>query len=348
LTSDRTAFFGAPTSHSLKALFDGLQVNVPSVYADIDVRDCKDISAAGQGVLTYLSDLSYLEGRLPEGSICLVSHKIADISAEGFEKAVILACDNPRAAFAQAAQRIYPALYNPSADRQAAIHPTAIIDPQSQIDKTASIGAFCVIEKDVKIGAHSVLESHIQLKQGTEIGRSCHIAASAVISHAIIADHVRIGANTVIGKRGFGFEASATQVSIMPHLGIVLVGNYVDIGASCVIDRAVFGETRLDDYVMLDNLVHLAHNVTIGTGTIIAAHSAVAGSSHIGKACMLGGKVGVADHVTIGDNSIIMGNANVTKSLAGGEAYAGFPAMPAQQFWRQQARLRIQAKQKQR
>jgi len=347
LASDRTAFFGAPSSHTLIALFDGLQVDVPSEYADITVRDCKDISAAATGMLTYLSDLSYLDNdSLPEGTICLVSRKIAEMSCAGLEKAVIVACDNPRAIFAQAAQRIYPDLFHPPADMQGNIHPTAIIDPQASIDSTASIGPFCVIEKDVKIGAHSVLESHIQVKQGTEIGRSCHIAASVVLSHVIISDHVTIGANTVIGKRGFGFEASASQVSIMPHLGIVVIGKHVDIGASCVIDRAVFGETRLDAHVMLDNLVHLAHNVTIGTGTIIAAHSAIAGSSHIGKACMLGGKVGVADHVTIGDNSIIMGNANVTKSLAGGEAYAGFPAMPAQQFWKQQARLRMQAKRK--
>ena len=347
MVSDSTAFFGAPVPHSLKALFDGSQVEVPAASADILVIDCKDIAEAGKGVLAYLSDLSFLDDRsLPEGTICLVSHTIAAMPCEGLERAITLPCDNPRASFAQAAKRLYPAVFDVSDGVQGMIHPSAVIDPTAQIDSTASIGPFSVIASNVKIGAHSVIDSHVQIKQGTEIGANCQISAGVKLSHTLIGDNVKIAENTVIGKRGFGFEAAAGQVDIMPHLGLVIIGNHVDIGALCAIDRAVFGETRLEDYVMLDNHVHLAHNVSIGKGSIIAAHSAIAGSSHIGKACMLGGKVGVADHVTIGDNSIIMGNANVTKSLAGGEAYAGFPAMPAQQFWKQQARLRMQAKQK--
>ena len=345
--SKRTAFFEEPVPHSLAALCDGLQVDVPPACANITVTDCKDIADAGPGILTYLSDLSYLgNASLPRGTICLISRASAELSCDGLANAITLPCDNPRAVFAQAAKRIYPSLFKVPTEQDGTIHPSAIIEQGAQIDKTASIGAFSLIGKGVKIGAHSVIDAHVQIAQGTEIGSNCHIASGVAVSHSLIGNYVRIAENTVIGKRGFGFEATIGQVDIMPHLGLVIIGNHVDIGALCAIDRAVFGETRLADYVMLDNLVHLAHNVSIGEGTIIAAHSAIAGSSHIGKACLLGGKVGVADHVTIGDNSIIMGNANVTKSLVGGQAYAGFPAMPAQQFWKQQARLRMQTKRK--
>ena len=150
---------------------------------------------------------------------------------------------------------------------------------------------------------------------------------------AILGENVSIGAHCYIGKN--------VEVGDNVRLGIgVVLDDGVSIGASCTIDRGVMDDTILGAYVMLDNQVHIAHNVQIGNNTIIAAQVGVAGSTKIGRNCMFGGQVGVADHVAIGDNVIVAAQSGVTKDLDKPQLYIGYPAQPARDFWRGQVRLR--------
>ena len=331
-----------PQKMQLSELVLGLDIELIGADGSEVVTGCTGFETVSAGQLCYLSNPDYLENTaIAAGCFCIVSAEIYADFADYFATTVILIAQNPRRAFAQMAQKIYP--LRPSSGQ---IHPTAIIDETAHIASDVEIGAFCVVGRHVTISSHSILASHVEISDGVHIAEHCRIASGVKISNSDIGHHVQIAENTVIGKRGFGFDGIGKDVQMMPHLGRVHIGNHVDIGSLCSIDRGVNASTLIDDYVMLDNQVHIAHNVHIGEGSILCAQTAIAGSSTIGKACMFGGKVGVADHVTIGDNAMVMGNANVTKSLAGHQSYAGFPAIPAQQFWRQQASVRALAKTK--
>lgn len=332
-----------PLPARLSQLTSGLEVTCVGADGAEMVTGCAGIAHLEAGKLGYISNPDYLvSAKLPKGSFCITNAVVFAAHEEAFEGVHLILCDNPRRVYAKIAQQLYPPV-----GANGTIHPTAYIDPSAIIDESAEIGPYCVIGKDVTISAHTILATHVEIGDNVTIGKHCHLASGVKISHTTMGDHVNIAENTVIGKRGFGFEGVGRNVEIIPHLGTVNIGSHVDIGALCAIDRGVDAATSIEHYVMLDNMVHLAHNVSVGEGSILCAQTAIAGSSHIGKSCLFGGKVGVSDHLNIGDNTIVMGNANVTKSLDGGQAYAGFPAVPAQEFWKQQARLRMLVKSKQ-
>lgn len=334
--------FSPPNPSRLSELTAGLDVDLINADGAEWVKGCAGIQDIAAGMLGYVSDPSYLENSaLPEACFCITTSAILSEYQVLFEQAHVIVCANPRRVYATIAQQLYP-----QAIASGQVHPTAQIDETASIDPTAEIGAFCVIGKGVHVGAQTILGPSVYIGDFVSIGTGCLLASGVKVSHTSIGDQVQIAENTVIGKRGFGFEGIGKNATIIPHIGSVKIGNNVDIGALCTIDRGVNAQTIIEDYAMLDNLVHLAHNVFIGEGSILCAQCAIAGSSQIGKACLFGGKVGVADHVEIGDNAIIMGGANVTKSLSGGQAYAGTPAIPAKEHWKQQAQLRMLHKSK--
>jgi UDP-3-O-[3-hydroxymyristoyl] glucosamine N-acyltransferase len=135
-----------------------------------------------------------------------------------------------------------------------------------------------------------------------------------------------IHSGTSIGCDGFGFVTHEGIHEKIPQTGNVEIGNDVEIGSNCAIDRATIGTTSIGDMTKMDNLVHIAHNVKVGKGCLITAGFAIAGSSEIGEFCTFAGQVGVAPHVKIGPNSIFAAKSGVTKSLKGGKVYAGYPA----------------------
>ena len=122
-----------------------------------------------------------------------------------------------------------------------------------------------------------------------------------VLSYALLGDHVRIGAGSIIGEVGFGFEVIRDGVVKIPHIGLVILDDFVSIGSACAIDRGSLGNTRIGAHVMVDNLCHIAHNVTIGTKSIISGQCGISGSVTVGARVLMGGQVGVAPHLNIGD-----------------------------------------------
>ena len=123
----------------------------------------------------------------------------------------------------------------------------------------------------------------------------------------------------------------------IPQTGNVILGNDVEIGSNCAIDRATIGSTSIGQMTKIDNLVHIAHNVKIGKGCLLTAGFAVAGSSEIGNYCTFAGQVGVAPHLKIGDHSIVAAKSGITKSLKGGKVYAGFPAREIKEYNKREA-----------
>ena len=172
------------------------------------------------------------------------------------------------------------------------------------------------------------------------IGANCHIGANSVLSYCDIATDVTVGAGTVIGDSGFGFEMTKDGAIRLPHVGIVRIADGCVIGNQCSIDRGSLGDTVLGRAVMLDNLCHIAHNVQIGDRSIVAGQCGISGSVSIGTDVQIGGQVGIAPHLTIGDGAVLTARSGVTKDVVPNTQMAGFPATEAGQYWRERAALR--------
>jgi len=230
------------------------------------------------------------------------------------------------------------------------------IDEHAIISETADIshvqvriGANCFIGEKVKIGARTSILPNVVLLAGVEVGDDVLIYPNVTVYLGCkIGNGVIIHSGTVIGSDGFGQARNPDGTfQKIPQKGIVVIGDNVEIGSNCSIDRATIGETVISKGVKLDNQIQIAHNVTIGQNTVIAAHTGIAGSTKIGANCMIGGKVGIVGHIEICDNVIITAATNVSKSITQPGMYSGYRAQPQMQELKKEAFLRIQMRKKQ-
>jgi UDP-3-O-[3-hydroxymyristoyl] glucosamine N-acyltransferase len=177
-----------------------------------------------------------------------------------------------------------------------------------------------VVGERVRIGAQTRLFSHVTLYPGAELGERCLIHAG-----------VRIGSD------GFGYVPMKGVHQKIPHVGGCVIGNDVEIGANCTIDRGSIDTTVIGDGTKLDNLVHVAHNVRIGKLCLFAAGVGIAGSVRIGDGVVMAGQVGVSGHVTIGDGATLTAQAGVIADVPAKEIWGGYPARPHREMLRIQA-----------
>lgn len=223
------------------------------------------------------------------------------------------------------------------------IHPTAIIDSSAQVSSEAHVGAQVTIGADSIIGKGVVLDAGVRIGPEVVIGDETAIHANVVIEHNCrIGSSCRLHPGVVVGADGFGYRPDPSGGGLLkvPHLGTVLIGDDVEIGAGTCIDRGKFGATTIGDNTKIDNLVQIAHNVTIGQSTVIAAQAGIAGSAQIGSGVQIGAHAGVIEHLKVGDGAKIGAKAGVIKNVASGEVVAGIPAQPARETLRQVAALR--------
>lgn len=186
------------------------------------------------------------------------------------------------------------------------VHPTAVIDETAVIADDVSIGANAVIGREVVIGAGSVIGPNVTIYPNTQIGLDCIV-----------------GAATVIGYDGFGFAKSPDGWIKIRQLGGVVIGDDVEIGAGCTIDRGALDDTLIEDGVKLDNQVHIAHGCRIGQRTAMAGYVALAGGTVIGSDVTVGGMTGFTGHLSVCDKVHIGANALVTQSITVPGAYLG-------------------------
>jgi len=223
------------------------------------------------------------------------------------------------------------------------------IETPSHIASTATlgndvyIGAFAYIGEKVNIGNNTKIFPGVYIAENVRIGNNTTIHAGVKIyEDCVIGNDVIIHAGTVIGSDGFGFAPQPDgSYQKVPQIGNVIIEDQVEIGANTTIDRATMGSTIIKKGVKLDNLIQIAHNVEIGSQTVIAAQTGISGSTKLGQKIMIGGQAGIAGHLTIADGVKIAGMAGVTKSLDGtGKSYAGFPAEEAKQSLKTQVYTR--------
>jgi UDP-3-O-[3-hydroxymyristoyl] glucosamine N-acyltransferase len=223
------------------------------------------------------------------------------------------------------------------------------IETPSHIASTATlgtdvfVGAFAYIGEKVSIGNNSKIFPGAYIAENVSIGTNTTIHAGVKIyEDCVIGNDVIIHAGTVIGSDGFGFAPQPDgSYQKVPQIGNVIIEDQVEIGANTTIDRATMGSTIIKKGVKLDNLIQIAHNVEIGSQTVIAAQTGISGSTKLGQKIMIGGQAGIAGHLTIANGVKIAGGAGVTKNLDGeGKSYAGFPAEDAKQSLKAQVYTR--------
>jgi len=198
------------------------------------------------------------------------------------------------------------------------ISPSCFIGKNIVIGENSSIGANCVIEDNVNIGKKSQIGSNVTIQKGSQIGKNC------VISSGVI-----------IGSEGFGnAKDKNNKWHSIAHLGNVIIGDDVSIGANTTIDRGSIDNTEIHSGVKIDNLVHIAHNVIIGEDTAIAANTGIAGTTIIGKRCMIGGMVGIVGHLTITDDVIVNATSTVNRSITKSGVYTGFVPLMLHSEWK--------------
>ena len=229
-----------------------------------------------------------------------------------------------------------------------AISPQAHIDPSATIGTNVAIGAGAVIGAGADIGDGCRIEPLAYIAPGVRIGADSHIGAGArLLAGTTTGARVQILANAVIGERGFGNNFENGRWLPVAQLGGVRIGDDVEIGACTTIDRGAVRDTIIGNGVKLDNHIQIGHNVVIGDHTVIAGSAVIAGSVTFGKYCVVGGACVFTGHITICDGAQFTGHSSISKSVTEPGAYSsGIPAMPARQWKKFFATLKLLAKDK--
>ncbi|MET0637243.1 MAG: UDP-3-O-(3-hydroxymyristoyl)glucosamine N-acyltransferase [Chitinophagaceae bacterium] len=219
------------------------------------------------------------------------------------------------------------------------IQQPSYIAPTATYGENVYIGAFAYIGENVKIGNNSKIFPHTYIGDNVNIGDHTVINPGVKIYHDCeLGNYVTVHAGTVIGSDGFGFAPQPDgSFKKVPQIGNVVVEDHVEIGSNSTIDRATIGSTIVRTGAKLDNLIQIAHNVEIGSNSVIAAQAGISGSTKIGRHVMIGGQVGIVGHLQIGDGVKINAQSGVTKSLEDGKAVTGSPAFDYTSSLRSQA-----------
>ncbi len=257
---------------------------------------------------------------------------IAFLDATQADKPLIKV-DNPRHAFAQILE-----MFAPRINIEPGVHSTAVLGSNVRVAPDASIGANAFIGDNVTIGPGAIVQA------GSYVGDECVLGDESILYPNVtlypgtrLGRHVVIHSGTVIGADGFGYTRIGDHFVKVPQVGIVEIEDDVEIGANCTIDRSKTGSTVIGARTKIDNLVHIAHNVRIGTDCIIVAQVGVAGSCTLGHHVILAGQAGIKDHTSIGDGAIVHAQAGVFGDIAPGEEVSGYPARPHRDKLRQDA-----------
>ncbi len=225
--------------------------------------------------------------------------------------------------------------------------PPVGVDAAAQVDPTAVLGAGVaigpnvVIGADARIGDDSVLDAGVYIGPGVAIGGQCRLWPNVVVrERCVLGNRVTIHANSVIGADGFGYYFHEGRHERVPHLGGVVIGDDVEIGACACVDRSKTGNTVIGAGVKIDNLVQVAHNVVIGANSVLCAQVGVAGSAQLGDYVVLGGHVGVRDNIVLHDRVQVAACSCVPQDVEAGSKVAGLPAIEFRQYLRENASMR--------
>lgn len=326
----------ALTLSELARLVDG---NIVRGELDLSLNGVAALDVAGPGEASFLGNDKYR-------SQFLVTRAGAVIAAAGEtagpETTALITVENPSLAFAAIVRHFAAA----ARKLEAGIHPRAIVEDGVILDPAkVRVHAGAVIMAGAKIGDGTEVGPNVVIGEDAVIGTNCRIMANVTIrERCVLGDRVILQPGCVIGSDGYGYEFSGGKHVKIDQVGIVEIGDDVEIGANTTIDRARFGKTQIGEGSKIDNLVMIAHNVVIGKHCLIVGQTGIAGSAKIEDYVTAAAQVGIVGHVTVGTKALLTARTGVTASIPGNETYAGKPALPIREEMKQQAQLRRLAK----
>ena len=299
--------------------------------ADVDLFACGGLEEARPGDLSFCKDPKHV--RLVESTKASAVLLPRDWSHGA--PCSIIRVDDPNHACMAAAKMFAP----PEPVRAPGVHPSAIVDPSAKLGEGVHVGPFTVIEKGAVVADGAVIEAQVFIGEGCRVGRHTHIYPQVTLREGTI-----VGADCIIhcgvrlGGDGYGFnngrrEDGSVFIEKIPQLGIVEIGDGVEIGSNTTVDRARIGRTYIGPMTKIDNLVQIGHNVKVKGYSGLIAQSGIAGSTEIGYGCLIWAQAGISGHIKIADGVQVGPQAGVPQTLDGSVKYViGAPAESMKEF----------------
>lgn len=286
------------------------------------------LDEAGPGQLSFLANPKYapLLASTRAGAVVVDPSSVREGMAH-------IVTPKPYLAFAMAVT-----IFNPPSHPGNGVCPAAFVSAGADVGENVTIMAGATVEEGAAVGARSVIYPGCYVGREAKIGADCVLYPNVVVrERCVVGDRVILQPGAVIGSDGFGFALDAGGNLKFPQIGIVEIGDDVEIGANTAIDRAALGKTFIGKGAKVDNLVQIGHNVVIGPGAIIVAQVGISGSTKVGAGAILAGQVGVAGHLKIGDGAMIGAQSGIGNDVEPGTKAQGNPLMPLSQWLRSQA-----------
>ena len=283
------------------------------------------------GAISFLSNPKYTNYIYETQSSIVLVNK--DFEPEKEINATLIKVDNAYESLAKLLN-----LYEMSKPKKTGIDPLAYIAPTAKIGNNVYIAPFACVGDNAEIGDNTSLHPHATVGSGAKVGSNCILYPNTTVYHDCrVGNNCILHAGSVVGADGFGFAPSPEGYEKIPQIGIVILEDNVEIGANTCIDRATMGATIIRKGVKLDNLIQIAHNVEVGSNTVMASQVGVAGSTKVGEWCMFGGQVGVAGHIKVGDKVNCGAQSGIANNTKSGSTIMGSPAFEVKGFMKSSA-----------
>jgi UDP-3-O-[3-hydroxymyristoyl] glucosamine N-acyltransferase len=301
-----------------------------SSLEEMSIDGIADLKEADTNKISVFSNLKYKQQFLnTSAGGCIVSNSVADTLPNTY----LLQSANAYYAYARLIDLFYSAK-----QVKFDIEPknSRYISASVKIGKNCTFGYNVVIEDGAEIGDNCFIDSGAIIKAGVKIGDNAKIGAGSYISYAIIGNNVILLPGARIGQDGYGYATDKGVHHKIFHIGRVIIGNNVEIGANTTIDRGSINDTIIGDGCKIDNLVQIGHNVVLGKGCLVVAQVGIAGSTHIGDYCAIGGQSGISGHLNIASQVQIAGGSGVIQDITQDKiVVGGYPAVPVRDWHKQ-------------
>lgn len=283
------------------------------------------------GAISFLSNPKYTSYIYDTQSSIVLVNK--DFEPEREIKATLIKVDNAYESLAK-----LMTLYEQSHPKRTGIDPLAYVAPTAKIGENVYLAPFACVGDHAEVGDNTELHPHATVGGNAKVGKNCILYTNSNVYHdCIVGDNCILHSGSVIGADGFGFAPTPNGYDKIPQIGIAILEDDVEIGANTCVDRATMGATIIRKGVKLDNLIQVAHNVEIGSNTVIASQTGIAGSTKVGEWCMFGGQVGIAGHIKIGDKVNLGAQSGVPGSIKSGQSLIGTPPIEMKNFFKSSA-----------
>jgi UDP-3-O-[3-hydroxymyristoyl] glucosamine N-acyltransferase len=296
---------------------------------NVAINSARPVAEAGPGDITFIENERFVKHlRSSPASAAIVGPHFSRAHKEVETKLAVIEVDDPMVAFLAVRSH----LSGGERLRWAGIHPQSSVAPTARIGQDVAIYPFAYVGDDAVIGDGTILHPGAVVGAGCTLGRDCIIHPNAVLyPDVVLGDRVEVHAGTVLGGDGFGYRMAGGRHVKIPHTGRLEVGDDVEIGSNCTIDRATFEATRIGEGTKIDNLVMIGHNNQIGRHNLLCGQVGVAGSCTTGDYVTMAGQAGIKDNTKIGHQVIVGAQAGVHRNIPDGERVLGSPAIPGRE-----------------